>query len=113
MATPAPMNAAQAPVLMVITKNICDLSFGTHDPVNTHDRQVWSDTGDWPRLRTALPLRFRRRVPDAVSTAVCFPAVEVRCATSLRPSWPTLPEAIRAGIVAMVQAARNATTEDN
>ncbi len=28
-------------------------------------------------------------------------------------AWPTLPEAIRAGIVAMVKAARNATTEDN
>ncbi len=59
-----------------------------------------------PRLApvsTALPLRCQRRVLDAVSTAVCFPAVEVRCATSLRPSWPTLPEAIRAGIVAMVK----------
>ena len=28
-------------------------------------------------------------------------------------AWPSLPEAIRAGIVAMVRAARNATTEDN
>jgi hypothetical protein len=46
------------------------------------------------------------RTPTATKSATTYPEVADPDLAAVVAAWPTLPEAIRAGIVAMVKAAR-------
>ncbi len=71
------------------------------------DDPPWSQQvsvhGDWPRLRSALPLRFQRRVPDAVSIGIV--GADMRDSSDTltyntpvqRSKWPRTPDGVRVG----------------